>query len=224
MIETVHIENPNGILRLKGDKYDSILYLNDIPIQFTWIREIGSTWRYQIAKSINESDLIKDESFRHFVKFGCLSTDTFAQQFDYILKMLSSGKYELSIDYLSQDLELVVSDSESKDYYSFDTYGGLEDIIETQSEYYEELINDYIKLIQKGTEPIIIVLTSIGSENKFILDGHHKYLAYSRLKKNPRIFTITQLDSDKIDNDEAMSIFDISNCKNQDYKKRYLDK
>jgi len=224
MRETVHIENPKGVLRLKGDKYDSILYLKEIPIQFTWIREIGSTWRYQIAKSVNESDLIQDNSFRHFVKFGNLTVDSLAQQFDYILKMLSSGKYDLSIDYLSHDLDLVESVSESRGYYSFDTYGGLEDIIETQSYYNKDLIDDYIKLIQKGTEPVIIVLTSLNSKNRFILDGHHKFIAYSRLKKNPRALIITQLDSDKIDNDEAMNIFDISNCKNQDYKKRYLDK
>lgn len=224
MKEIIHIENPKGVLRLKGDNDDSVLYLDNIPIQFTWIREIGSTWRYQIAKSIRESDLIKDSRFRQFVRFGYLTSDSISQQFDYIIKILYSGKYELALDYLSQDLGLIENTTESDDYYSFDTYGGLDDIIETQSVYDEEIINEYRINIEKGAEPIMVVFTSNESKNKFILDGHHKYIAYSRLKKKPRALIIRQLKTDAIDKEEAEKVFRVSKCKNKDYKVRYLNK
>ena len=224
MKETIHIENPEGVLRLKGDDYDSVLYLNNIPIQFTWIREIGSTWRYQIAKSVRESDLIKDSRFRQFVRFGYLTSDSISQQFDYIIKILFSGKYELTLDYLSQDLGLIENTTETDDYYSFDTYGGLDDIIETQSIYDENTINEYMVSIQKGVEPIMVVFTSNDSKNKFILDGHHKYIAYSRLKKKPRALIIKRLNTDTIDKDEVEKVFRLSKCKNQNYKIRYLNK
>jgi hypothetical protein len=68
MKETIQIENPSGPLRLEGDKYDSVLYLDNVPVQFTWLREIGSTWRYQIGKNITESELIQDRSFANFVR------------------------------------------------------------------------------------------------------------------------------------------------------------
>lgn len=184
MKETIDIENPKGVLRLKGDWNDSVLYMDNIPIQFTWIREIGSTWRYHIARSIRESDLIKDNKFRQFVKFGYLTSNSITQQFDYIINLFFSGKYELTLDYLSQDLGLLTNMTKSDDYYSFDTYGGLDDIIETQSAYDEYTVNEYMTIIQKGVEPIMVVYTSNDSKNKFILDGHHKYIAYSRLKRN----------------------------------------
>jgi hypothetical protein len=224
MTEKVNIENPNGVIRLKSDKFDSILYLNGIPIQFTWIREIGSTWRYQIAKSIEESDLILDNKFRQFVKYGYLSSDSLIRQFDYIIKTLSSGEYELKIDDLSYDLELVENVNETNEYFTYDSYGGLDDIIETQSGYNEVIINEYINIIRNGAEPIMVVLTTKNSDNRFIIDGHHKFIAYSRLKKNPRALIITKLNSDLIDKEEALNVFKVSNCKNRDYKNRYLNK
>lgn len=205
MKETIHIENPEGLLRLKGDENDSILYLNKIPIQFTWIREIGSTWRYQISKSIEESDLIKDYKFRQFVRFGYLTSCSISQQFDYLIKLLYSSEYELTIDYLSKDIGLIEGTAESDGYYSFDTYGGLDDIIETQSAYDENTINEYIESIGKGIEPIMVVLTSTDSKNKFILDGHHKFIAYSRMQKNPRALIIKQLNTELIEKEEHIS-------------------
>lgn len=222
MKEIIHLENPEGVLKLKGNDNDSILYLNNIPIQFTFLREIGSTWRYQIAKSIKESDLIEDNSFRQFVRFGYLTSSLLSEQFAYITKILFSGRYELILDYLSYNLELVEHLADSEDYYFFDAYGGLDEVIETQSTYDEDIINEYMVSIQKGVEPIMVVITSNKFKNKFILDGHHKFIAYCRVKRNPRALIIRQLNTDTIEKDEAENIFQLSKCKNLDYKKRYL--
>ena len=45
------IENPgkNTVIHITGNPQESILYLNDRPIQYSWYAEAGSTWRYHIA-------------------------------------------------------------------------------------------------------------------------------------------------------------------------------
>ncbi|AKQ45846.1 hypothetical protein TH63_09640 [Rufibacter radiotolerans] len=213
-----------GPITLLGDKYDSVLYLNGIPIQFTWIREIGSTWRYQIAKSIDEADIIEDRSFANFVKFGYLTDEPLSKQFHYIISKLNKGKYSLKIDYLSSELELVELNEDSSNYVYFDTYAGIEDIIATQAVFEKEVANEYETIIKKGAEPILVVLTSLGSVNKFIMDGHHKFLAYSKLDKPIRTLLITKLDKETVTREIGLKVIKYSGSKNQEYRTRFLQK
>ena len=223
MEETVDISS-DGPITLMGDKYDAALYLKGVPIQFTWIREIGSTWRYQIAKSISEQDVIQDRSFSNFVKYGFLSSTPLSQQFEYIINKLGQGQYSLRIDYLLDELYSVEFTEAADDYIHYDTYAGIEDIIDTQAYFSEEVVAEYENLIKKGTEPIMIVLTLKRSENKFILDGHHKFAAYSRLKKNPKALIITKLDVQPISKEAGIELMRRCKSNNQEYKNRFLQK
>lgn len=213
-----------GPISLHGDKYDSVLYLNGVPIQFTWIREIGSTWRYQIAKSISEADIIEDRSFADFVKYGYLTDEPLTKQFHYIISKLDKGKYSLKLDYLSSGLELIELNENASNYVYSDTYAGIEDIIETQAGYKLEVANDYESIIKEGAEPIMVILTSLGSENKFILDGHHKFTAYSKLNKPIRAFVITKLDKETVTREQGLEVIKYSGSKNQEYKNWFLQK
>lgn len=218
------IKLSDGPITLIGDKYDTALSLNGIPIQFTWIREIGSTWRYQIAKSISENDVIQDRSFSNFVRYGYLSNAPLSQQFAYIISKLGRGEYTLKIDYLLNELYAVEFTNDGNEYVHYDTYAGIEDIIETQATQSEEVIAEYENLIKKGVEPIMIVLTSKDSENKFILDGHHKFSAYSRLKKNPKALIITSLSKQSISKGAGLELMNKCGSDNREYRNRFLQR
>jgi hypothetical protein len=160
MKEKVIIETDNGILEIIGGKYDSALFLKGQMIQFTFLREIGSTWRYQIAKSISEANIFEDRAFSNFVKFGYLSLDPLSIQFDYIINKLGRGKYEIELITLQKDIYLTEFYDNTNEYAHNDTYGGSDTLIETQSEYDEQTINEFINLISKGNKPVMVLLSS----------------------------------------------------------------
>ena len=157
MKEIVNIDKGNGILEIKGGKYDSALFLNGELIQFTFLREIGSTWRYQIAKGIKNSDIIREQSFSNFVKYGFLTSEPLSNQFDYILNCLTDGKYQIELTEIDSDIGIVEIDENVDGYYSSDTYGGIIEIIETQSEFEEKIVEEYLELVEKGNKPFTTV-------------------------------------------------------------------
>ena len=224
MKEHVNIENGNGTLEIKGEKYDSALLLNGDLIQFTFLREIGSTWRYQIAKGIKESDLISEQKFSNFVKYGFLTSEALSSQFEFILSCLTDGKYEIELTEIHSDTGVVEIHENIDDYYNSDVYGGMTEIIETQSEFNENVVDEYIELIKKGNEPILILLKVKGSENTFIIDGHHKFTAYGRLKKNAKCLIITKLNSKKINKEEGIEFIRKVKPENSEYKKQFINR
>ncbi len=198
--------------------------MNDVPIQFTWQREIGSTWRYQLGKNITESELIQDRRFADFVKYGYLTQDALSVQFEYLLTKIHSGEYLLEIGYLHPDLDVVESQAGQASYFEYDGYGGLEDVIQTQAYLDEATIQEYRELMEKGPEPIMVVLSCHQSVNKFILDGHHKFIAYKRLKRPAKALMITRMDCTRIDRQTGLTLFESCKCRNTEYINWFLQR
>ena len=229
MIEEINIECPGGPIQLLGGKYESALLLNGELIQFTFLREVGSTWRYQIAKNTTETDIIADNQFRNFVKYGFLQADSIQSQFAYIIDKLAIGRYRLAIEYVDTGIELIEPCLTSQnftprsDYFHFDTYGGLVEVIATQLLTDENIIEEYIELIKKNIEPIAVVISTEDAYNTFLLDGHHKFIAYSRLKRPVRVLRIVKLDSLPIDRNLGLELLSMSGSRNAEYRNRFLD-
>lgn len=221
MSESIYVDSPAGVLTLQGNETDSMLSLKGTPIQLAWLREIGTTWRYTVAKSMGESDLVEDHKFRQFVKYGYLGPEPLSQQFQYLLSLLHSGLYELSMASLPKDMELIELKASKGVCGFFNGYGGIEDVIATQDRFDQKTLDDYTKAIQGGLQPILVVLTSHASKNQFILDGHHKYLAYCRLKKHPRALVIKLLNPTPIPKQDALKILDAGHPKGGEYNDAY---
>lgn len=217
-----YISSTNGPLEIKGDERDTAILLNGELMQFTYLREIGSTWRYQVARGIQEADLIAENRFRNFVKYGFLNHDALSIQFSDLLQLLAQGEYQIELTYTDKDIYSVEIDEEAQGYYSFDTYGGLVDVIETQSACEEAIVNSYIELIKTKHEPIVILLKTSKSHDTFLIDGHHKWYAYGRLKQKVKCLLITRLDSPEIDTKEALEYLKLGKC-NTEYRNWYFD-
>lgn len=224
MKETVNSKYGKGVLSIKGRKYGSALFLNGELIQFTFLREIGTLWRYQVAKRIKALDIIKEKNFSSLVRSGSLTSAPLSNQFNYIIQILETGKYLLELTSLDNSIESVEMYNDSGEYFNYDTYGGMVDIIETQVNFKESIIEEYIQLIQKGYEPIVILLKSKGSQNAFIIDGHHKFAAYGRLKKDARCFIISKVDSKKIKQSDGIEYIEKLSPPNKEYKNRFLER
>lgn len=150
-------------------------------------------------------------------------------QFSYIIDKLAMGKYRLEIKYFNSEIELLepcltsLNFNLKSNYFHFDTYGGLVKVIATQHHTDESIIEEYTELIKKNIEPIAIVTSTEDAYNTFLLDGHHKFLAYSRLKRPVRVLSIIKLDPLAIDRSTGLEFLTISGSRNAEYKSRFLD-
>lgn len=229
MIEEISVERSGGSIELLGGKYESALLLNGELIQFTFLREIGSTWRYQIAKNLSENDIVEDIRFRNFIKYGFLQSGSLESQFSYVIDKLAIGKYRLEITYIDTGIDLLepcltsLNSIPKSNYFHFDTYGGLVEVIGTQQHVEESIIEEYTELIKKNIEPIAIIISTADAYNTFLLDGHHKFLAYSRLKRPVRVLRITKLDPLAINKNTGLEFLKISGSRNTEYRNRFLD-
>lgn len=217
-----HISSTNGPLEIKGDERDTALLLNGELMQFTYLREIGSTERYQVARGIQEADLIAENRFRNFVKYGFLNHDALSIQFSDLLQLLAQGQYQLEITLLDKDIPSFDTEPEVEDYYCFNSYGGLVDIIETQAGFDKGIVQSYRELIKTGHQPLVVLLKTSRSHDTFVIDGHHKLRAYRSLKRDIKCLLITRLNSPEIDTKEALEYLKLGKC-NTEYRNWYFD-
>jgi hypothetical protein len=98
----------------------------------------------------------------------------------------------------------------------------LEDVIQTQAYLDEATVQHYRELIENGLEPMMVVLSCRQSVNTFILDGHHKFIAYKRLKRPAKALMITRMDCKKINRQTGLTVFESCKCRNTEYINRFL--
>ena len=84
-----------------------------------------------MARGLRENELIAENKFRNFVKHGYLNNEALSDQFSYILKLLSRGKYQIELITLETETESLDIKEAFDGHYCFDSYGGMEEILET---------------------------------------------------------------------------------------------
>ncbi len=213
MKKRVNIQHDEGVLILQGNFKETVLYANQLPIQYTWFAEIGSTWRYHIARSLPPHTIKENKENQELVKRGIKSTGDFYEIVNYYKQFLGRGEYEFGY-YKLHKYHAWINIPKGKTYQSFDYYGGCPDIIPTQNNINEELVNMYAEQIRNGLKPVLVVLHNEGSHIEFILDGHHKFLAYNKLKMEPYAVIITKLGETNINVAEALELLHRMNCSN----------
>jgi hypothetical protein len=218
MKKKIDISNKYGIIDIKGDNQESVLYLNSLPIQYTWYAEVGSTWRYHIAKGVNERSWAESILASEILKNGIGSKNEFDDLVEYYSQFLKSGQYEFGIYDLHEHYDLIHLPEEDE-FQAFDYYGGCPDMIPTQKTYQDETINEYKQIIQNGIKPTMVIFHVAQSHILFILDGHHKFIAYGQLKMKPRALIISKLNSSTLSIEQSINMAKKMECNNEDYLK-----
>lgn len=234
MNEIITVKEKEGGIDILGGQEESGLLINGKLIQFTFVRTVGTMMRYKIGKEIISKDLIDEKKFRGFVKYGYLSNESLHFQFSYLINLLSKGEYCLeTIEISSREYFTEVKKIE-KGFYSDISYNNNVfyddkdtyelDILMTQYSFNEDIVKDYIKLIKDGIKPIVIFFKQEKSNDAYILDGHHKYIAYSRSGKKVKGLLITKFKPNKIDMSLGLNFLKILKRDNGEFKKRFLQK
>jgi hypothetical protein len=217
MEEYINIYEGKGVLHLKGSASDSILYIKKQPVLMTFLGSVGTTWRYFAGKDITFDWLQANYLYDTLVKTGNIDTHTpLSVQFAHITQLLTNGNYKLKLTVLPAEANIWhFSDTED------DGYGGLFDVIATQSHFDQKTIDKYALQIQKGAKPIVILYTTQKSPHIFVIDGHHKLLAYQKVKAMPFVLVMVKLDAKEITEDEGIATLEAFGVSNKNYFAQY---
>lgn len=212
----------NGVIAITGNAQESILYLRGKPIQYSWLAEIGSTWRYHIAQGLNKQSIDFNNEIERILKVGIQNEGDFLGVSEYILKFLEYGKYEFGYFQLIEDISWVEIPKD-ENYKSFDYYGGGFDISPTQNKINNQLVEEYKELILKGVNPAMIIIHVENSHMFYILDGHHKFKAYKQVNRKPYAIVISKVGNKYNSEEESIELAISMKCTNKDYLKRIRD-
>lgn len=213
------IYGKNGILRISGNAQEAMLFFKNEPIHYSWFAEIGSTWRYHIAKGINKNDLKKNEEIDRIVNNGISNQGEFLAVCEYYSNFLSYGNYEFGLYRLSKGIYMT-SIPEAENYISYDYYGGSEEFTPTQKNFCAEITQNYKVGILKGSTPSMVVLHVENSRMFFILDGHHKFIGYGKANKAPYSLIITKKGNEFKSTSHTINLAMEMNCKKKNYIER----
>ncbi|MEO1450749.1 MAG: hypothetical protein AAFV07_14565 [Bacteroidota bacterium] len=208
----------NGVLKIKGNPQETMLYLRSKPIQYSWYAEVGSTWRYHIAQGLDKQAINIHAGMEEQLKNGIANEGEFLGICEYFNRFFTYGTYEYGHFELPVDLGWIEI-PEQEAYKSFDYYGGLLSISPTQNSIDKAIVRDYKVQILKGARPAIVLLHMENSWMFYLLDGHHKFMAYKLAQVQPRAVIITKLGNDYPSTEETITLAKAMDCVNPTYLK-----
>ncbi|MCU0433640.1 MAG: hypothetical protein MUC87_09330 [Bacteroidia bacterium] len=203
-----HIENGKGIIDILSDGFVTCLKVRK-PIAADWYDCAGSAGKY-FACTANYEPLAKE--------FGATLINGTDEEIEYavlnFMNLFSSGEYLVFIDRNKRtDIELHYQyfPSENPGNFKYNYYNPMGDnLMFTQSAEHikPSRVKHYENLIERGLRPKAVVFQAVfneygtykdGSEwmrttesPMFILDGHHKLLAYQNLNVDPEFVLISK--------------------------------
>ena len=224
MKETVYIYNGKGVINLKGDEQETMLFFNKEPFSLTFHVELGTIWRYHLGKAIDRNFLRENYKYEQLVQHGNVKSKlSLNEQFEHITSLLTNGNYELSLSNYELPFEIIKTISVSNTNKFIDHYGGTITLIATQSYLDNTIVEQHKTNILQGFQPIAIVLKTENSWNDYIIDGHHKIHAYKQLNRSPKVLTITKLEAKKVQYSKGIKFINQLNISNDKLIERYKE-
>lgn len=219
MKRTIETYGKNGVIEITGNPLESILYLKDKPIQYSWFAEVGSTWRYHLAQGINNQSVVVNKEMQRILKRGIQNEGEFLAVTEYFNQFFKYGSYEYGLFELFTGIHWI-DIPQNEEYDSFDYYGGSYELTPTQNKIDNTIVAEYAQSIFKGGRPTMILLHVENSRMFYILDGHHKFKAYNEANKPPYAVVITKLGNEYESFDFTAKLAKLMKCKKDKYLKR----
>lgn len=218
MKHTLFTYGKNAVLEIKGNPQETMLYLRGKPIHYSWYAEVGTTWRYHIAKGLDKPAVKVHQGMQEQLKRGIHHAGDFLGICEYFIAFLSYGTYECGYYGLIEGMsgtDILLQSG----YVSFDTYGGLANVTPTQNAIDEEIVAAYKADILRGARPVIVLLHMENSWMFYLLDGHHKFRAYNLAQIKPHAVIISKLGNDFPSTEETIALAKSMHCAKPVYLK-----
>ncbi|MBK9376522.1 MAG: hypothetical protein IPN03_23095 [Holophagales bacterium] len=184
MSEEITVHATTGTVEVKGADFDSLLRIGSTLVAYQWRDLEGSVAQYLIQRASAEP-LLDVLAFRHSVETWPTSGTSLSGHFSQVVSLLAPGRYRLAVSDAWQDVEYVALDPTDCGERAFKHfYAGCGALVATQSSttIRASLVRDYVNQIEAGHRPLVITIAAFEGWSEFILDGHHKVLAYLQLR------------------------------------------
>ena len=208
----------NGVLEIVGNPQESILYFKGKPIHYQWYAEVGTTWRYHIAQGLTRQAVQTNHRIRQILKEGIQHEGDFVEAATYFLDFLAYGTYSFGYYELPLDVHMEMVSQAS--FESSDTYGGTIMVAATQYGMDSDTLANYKESILRGKRPTMVWLHVEGSWMFYMLDGHHKKIAYTQANIPSHVLIITKQGNVYKSVEEGLALAQKMDCN----KVHYLDK
>ncbi len=216
MKTTLTTNNNNGVLKIIGNPQETILYLKDKPIQYSWYAEIGTTQRYHIAQGLKKQAVYVNTQIENLLQKGIKTESVFLMVAAHFNSFLKPGTYHYGMYEMGKGLHWI-NIPKAPNYESFDYYGNTVGITPTQNRIDKNKVAEYEAAILKGARPVMVFIHVENSWMFFILDGHHKFQAYINAKVKPQAIIITKHGNDYFPIAETLALAQKMNCTNKEY-------
>lgn len=211
MNETIIIENGKNIIDIIDDGFVTCLKIRKPIAIYCWYYCEENSCNYFLLNTDHER-IDNLYSFNETLVNG--NDEEIKNEINLFLNIFASGKYKISFDnglitnnedYSELNMNYININGSSIYSYSYcnsETYSMM--FTQPYSYISQKKVNYYREIIKNGGRPKIITfentIKNIYDNTIFILDGHHKALAYFSLKIPAETISIVKLDKEEDDN------------------------
>ncbi|MCP3924591.1 MAG: hypothetical protein GY714_18610 [Desulfobacterales bacterium] len=199
-LESFEIVKSNPLIDIRGN-YANLLLFNDTPVAIDWADCQGSIGRH-LARSGQFCLNDELESLRYTLDGNLFKGTPISQLLYPALNLLAPGHYELKYHELPENycyIDFEEPQNSSNLYDAFYPYDWTLLFTQPRNQINPDQVNRYINLIKDGKRPICIIINTERSRISYVLDGHHKILAYwSNTEPSPHVIQICRIGSPKL--------------------------
>lgn len=185
--ETFALREGAGRIEVRGDRYGCGLFVDGGAVSLNWCDCAGSIG--QVFCRFEDHNFEESvAAFRALVEQGPDPSKSLLGQFFPLLRQFPTGDYRLTVAQLTRE-DRVCEWGEPyrlSDLSDYHPHRGTH-LIPSQSEASLDLerVFEFIARIESGERPLLITATADEAFCEFVLDGHHKLLAYTEVRVKP---------------------------------------
>ena len=197
--ETFELVEGKASIDIRGvDEDHTLLLVDQTPIAISWSDRQGGDGYYVVRGGVTDLEE-KFTSLRHILD-GNIDLDApLSQQIYSFLELFVSWEYGLEYHdsypeiFLLNEFDTSWKFTRHYDERSSSSHKYYFTMTQPSDSLDEALIHHYVKLIESGAKPIILMTALTDSNEYFVLDGHHKMKAYIKAGVPPTFILIYRI-------------------------------
>jgi hypothetical protein len=198
--EIIELVTGCGLIEVRGNEFDSALFIDGKPIALNWSDCEGSVAQYMVRAGVTDCE-DKLRSLRHVVEGNLRLDISISAQVLPFLELFANGHYRLRYFESPSDwqfAEFTTSWRATKDLDHFYPVAGTLVLTQPSDALRFDRVSHHLERIHAGRHPIALTATMEGGWCDFVIDGHHKLLAYKAAKVAPSFLSVCRLDAPRL--------------------------
>jgi len=216
-MKTLEVYKGSGEFNIVGTKDCSIFEFKNRPRIMVWEMNWNSLFNFFVGIQPKQRLLYLESYYRleESLNEGTINYENCIELLEPLLNQFTNAKYTIKIEETNDAYRIIYpgepiyqNKEKTKHIIRNSIWAGGEPYIYSfQKISNSNRIEYYLKNIENGQRPQILIMKTEDSEVEFILDGHHKLNAYNKTTVNANIIRITKTNNYKISEERIIKAF-----------------